>query len=301
MRIKAGIVRGSCGSSLQVEPTDDGEERAALLRLGHRLMDTCEDGDVAAVSVSVKGIVDPVGGVVRDVKERLVGLVGQPVPAILTREFGQPAVVENDACMYALGEVRSGAGRGHRNVVCLTLGTGVGSGVVLDGHILRGPHGVGGILAGHATVQVDGPPCTCGNVGCLEAVVGTAGFVRSADEAVTRDPSPSVLRHAPRTPQHTFEAAPRGDALASTLTYTFATYLGAGIVTAIHAYDPAIVVLSSGITHSFAPFLPCVQTYVDAHAWTVPRSRVRVVPAALGDTAALIGVAALATQADRLS
>ncbi len=303
-RIKAGIVRGTCVSSLQVEPTDDREESAALaalLRLGHRLMDTREGGDVTAVGVSVKGIVDPVGGVVRDVKERLVGLVGQPLAAILAREFGRPAVVENDARMYALGEWSHGAGHGHRNVVCLTLGTGVGSGVVLDGRLLRGPRGVGGIFAGHATVQVDGPPCTCGNVGCLEAVIGTAGFVRLADEAVTRDPSPSVLRHASRTPQHIFEAAARGDALASTLTHTFATYLGAGIVTAIHAYDPDIVVLGGGMMHSFAPFLPCVQAYVDAHAWTVPRGRVRIVPAALGDAAALIGVATLATQADSLS
>ena len=300
-RIKAGIVGGACVSSLQVEPTDDREESAALaalLRLGHRLMDT---RDVTAVGVSVKGIVDPVGGVVRDVKERLVGLVGQPLAAILAWEFGRPAVVENDARMYALGEWSHGAGRGRRNVVCLTLGTGVGSSLVLDGRLLRGPRGVGGILAGHATVQVDGPPCTCGNVGCLDAVIGTAGFVRLADEAVTRDPSPSVLRHVPRTPQHIFEAAARGDALASTLTHTFATYLGAGIVTAIHAYDPDIVVLGGGMMHSFAPFLPCVQVYVDAHAWTVPRGRVRIVPATLGDAAALIGVAALATQADSLS
>ncbi len=300
-RIKAGIVRGASVSSLCVEPTDDREESAALtalLRLGHRLLDT---HDVAAVGVSVKGIVDPVDGVVRDVKERLVGLVGQPLAAIVAWEFGRPTYVENDARMYALGEWSHGAGHEHRNVVCLTLGTGVGSGVVLDGRLLRGPRGVGGILAGHATVQADGPACSCGNVGCLEAVIGTAGFARLADEAVARDPSPSVLRHAPRSPQHIFEAAARGDALASALTHTFATYLGAGIVTAIHAYDPDIVVLGGGMMHSFAPFLPCVQAYVDAHAWTVPRGRVRIIPAALGDAAALIGVAALSTRADILS
>jgi len=300
-RIKAGIVQGARVSALCVEPTDDREESAALaalLRLGHRLMDTRE---VAAVGVSVKGIVDPAGGVVRDVKERLMGLVGQPLASIVAREFGRPAYIENDARMYALGEVRYGAGQGHRNVVCLTLGTGVGSGVVLDGRVLRGPRGVGGILAGHATVQVDGPACTCGNVGCLEALIGAAGFVRLADEAVTRDPSPSVLRHVPRTPQRIFEAAADGDALASALTHTFATYLGAGIVTAIHAYDPDIVVLGGGMMHSFAPSLPRVQAYVDAHAWTVPRGRVRIVPAALGDAAALIGVAALTTETASLS
>ncbi len=303
-RIKAGIVRGASVSSLYVKPTDDTDDGdgsaalTALLRLGHHLVDGQE---VAAVGVSVKGIVDPAAGAVRDVKERLVGLVGQPLAALLAQEFGRPAYVENDARMYALGEWSYGAGRGHRNVVCLTLGTGVGSGVVLDGRLLRGPRGVGGVLAGHATVQVDGPVCTCGNVGCLEAVIGTAGFVRLAGAALARDTSPSALRQAPRTPQHIFEAAARGDALASALTQTFATYLGAGIVTAIHAYDPDIVVLGGGMMHSFAPFLPSVQAHVDAHAWTVPRGRVRLVPAALGDAAALIGVAALATRADSLS
>ena len=300
-RIKAGIVRGASVSSLAVEPTDDHAENAALtalLRLGHRLMDR---HDVTAVGVSVKGIVDPVDGAVRDVKERLVGLVGQPLAAIVAQELGRPAYVENDARMYALGEWSHGAGYGYQNVVCLTLGTGVGSGVVLNGRLLRGPRGVGGILAGHATVQADGPACTCGNVGCLEAVIGAAGFTRLADEAVARDSSPSALRHAPRTPQRIFEAAADGDALASTLTGTFATYLGAGIVTAIHAYDPDVVVLGGGMMHSFAPFLPRVQAYVDVHAWTVPRGRVRVVPAALGDAAALIGVAALAAGANIFS
>jgi len=297
-RIKAGIVQGARVSSLQVEPTDDGEEGAdaltSLLRLGRHLMD---EHDVAAVGVSVKGIVDPARGVVRDVKERLIGLVGQPLAAIVAQEFGRPAYIENDARMYTLGEVQYGAGQGHQNVVCLTLGTGVGSGVVLGGRLLRGLRGVGGILAGHATIQVDGPACTCGNVGCLEALIGTVGFVRLADEAVARAPSPSMLRQAPRTPQSIFEAAVRGDALASALTHTFATYLAAGIVTAIHAYDPDLVVLGGGMMHSFAPFLPRVQASVDAHAWTVPRGRVRIVQAALGDAAALIGVAALATQA----
>jgi glucokinase len=202
--------------------------------------------------------------------------------------------------MYALGEWHHGAGRGRDNIVCLTLGTGVGSGVIVGGRLLRGPRGVGGILAGHVGVQIDEPACTCGNVGCLEALIGTAGFLRLADEALARDRAPSALRQTPLTAQRIFEAAAAGEAPARALAQRFATYLGAGIVTAIHAYDPDVVVLGGGVMHSFAPFLPDVQAYVDAHAWTVPRGRVRIVPAALGDAAALIGVAALTQQADQV-
>jgi glucokinase len=300
-RIKAGIVRGATVTSLLIEATNDGQDGAdvlaGLLRLGRRLGD---EHDVAAVGLSVKGIVDAQHGVILDVKERLVGLIGQPLAAIVARELGHPVVIENDARMYALGEWRHGAGRERDNMVCLTLGTGVGSGVVIGGRLLRGPRGVGGILTGHVGVQIDGPVCTCGNVGCLEALIGTAGFLRLAGEALARDPAPSALRHAPLTPQRIFEAAAAGDASAQALARRFATYLGAGIVTAIHAYDPDVVVLGGGVMHSFAPFLPDVQAYVDAHAWTVPRGRVRVVPAALGDAAALIGVAALTQQADQV-
>src|SRR5438270_12415205 len=157
-RTKAGIIRGATVSSLLIEATNDGRDSAdvlaGLLRLGRRLGD---EHDVAAVGLSVKGIVDAERGVILDVKERLVGLIGRPLAAIVARELGRPVVVENDARMYALGEWRHGAGRGRDNIVCLTLGTGVGSGVVVGGHLLRGSRGVGGILAGHVGVQSDGP------------------------------------------------------------------------------------------------------------------------------------------------
>src|SRR5437764_5219272 len=213
-RIKAGIVWGATVSSLLIEATNDGQDGAdvlaGLLRLGRRLGD---EHDVAAVGLSVKGIVDAQRGVILDVKERLAGLIGRPLAVIVARELGRPVVVENDARMYALGEWRHGAGRGRDNMVCLTLGTGVGSGVIVGGHLLRGPRGVGGILAGHVAVQIDGPVCTCGNVGCLGALIGTGWFLRLADEALARDPAPSALRHAPLTSQQRiFEAAAAGDA-----------------------------------------------------------------------------------------
>lgn len=297
-RLKAGIVQGGVADPLLVEPIA-GLAGDALLRLvavvGRRLMDR---HDPVAVGLAIRGIVDPVAGVLRDVNEALTALIGLPLGEILAGEFGRQACVENDARMYALGELTYGAGTGCRDLICLTLGTGIGSGVALGGRMLCGPRGVGGILAGHLTIQAGGPACTCGNIGCLEALIGAAAFVRAAHEALDiaafGSGRPSALRREGLDPRAIFAAAGEGDDLACAMADRFAAYLGAGVVTMIHAYDPELVVLGGGMIGGAECFLPAVQAYVERHAWTLPRGRVPVVPAALGDAAALIGVATLA-------
>jgi len=293
-RIKAGLVRDAAASSSIAEPTVDREGidgvLATVRRLGRRLM---AGADVDAVGLCIRGVIDPERGVIRNLVGPLVDLVGEPLADQVARELGRPTCMENDARMYALGEWAHGAGRGSRNMVCLTLGTGIGSGVVMGGRVLRGPRGVAGILAGHLTVQVDGPRCICGNLGCLEALIGTGGLIRAAGLALATG-RPSALRDGPLDPARIFAAAATGDAPAREVVGDFARRLGAGVVTMIHAYDPDVVVLGGGMTRAAPQFLPAVQAYVDAHAWTTPPGRVRVVPAALGDAAALVGVAELA-------
>ena len=289
-RIKAGLVRGGAVSALTTAPTSGGGSDAILdtiVRLGRGLM---EDHDIAGIGLCVKGIVEPARGVLLDVNEALAGWIGRPIGRTIADRLGSPTYMENDARMYALGEYAHGAGRGSASMVCLTLGTGVGSGVALGGRILRGPHGTGGIMCGQMTIQRDGRLCTCGNVGCLETLVGTAGVIRSAEEALTRDPS-SALRDGSLDPRRVFAVAAAGDSAAGEVVRRFARDLGAGVVNVIHAYDPDVVVLGGGMAHAAVQFLPAVRAYASAHAWTYPRGRVRIVPALLGDAAALVGVA----------
>ncbi|MBE3561503.1 MAG: ROK family protein, partial [Ktedonobacteraceae bacterium] len=137
--------------------------------------------------------------------------------------------------------------------------------------------------------------CECGNIGCLEALIGTHALQQSWYDLKSTERSTMLTTSTP-TPQQIFEAAAAGEPLATAVVQRFARYLGAGIVTMIHAYDPDVVVLGGGIMHSYKQFLPPVQAYVNEHAWTIPRGRVRIVPAALGDAAALIGIAVLACQ-----
>lgn len=297
-RLKAAIVAGQAPLAPLIEPTVPTDPAAILAwvaRLGRRLL---AEHPALGVGICVRGIVDPARGVLVDVNESLTALIGQPLGAILSRELGLPVSVENDARMYALGELVHGAARGAANLVCLTLGTGIGTGVAIGGRVLRGPRGVGGILGGHLTIQADGPRCTCGNIGCLEALIGSSAIVRAA-EALLADGRESTLRGAALDPRRIFEAAP-SDPVAAAVVGRFAALLGAGIVTMIHAHDPDLVVVGGGLGGAGAQFLPAVQRYVDSHAWTLPRGRVRVVQSALGDAAALLGVATLARGGDRL-
>jgi glucokinase len=190
--------------------------------------------------------VDSRRGVLLDVNEPLRSLIGQPVAEMVAGELARPVCMENDARMYALGELRHSAGRGSRNMVCLTPGTGIGSGVALDGRVLRGPRGVLGILSGHLTVQVGGPRCTCGNIGCLEALIGTAAVIRDATDRLAAG-RPSVLHGSRLDARRIFEAAAAGDELAHDVVQRFAERRGAGVVTMVHAYDPDIVVLGGGM------------------------------------------------------
>jgi len=299
-RIKAGLVRGGAVSALTTVPTSgDGSDAIldTIVRLGRGLM---EGHDIAGIGLCVKGIVEPARGILLDVNEALAGWIGRPIVRLIADGLGHPAYMENDARMYALGEYAHGAGRGSAGMVCLTLGTGVGSGVALGGRILRGPHGTGGIMCGQMTIQRDGRLCTCGNVGCLETLVGTAGVIRSAEEALAHHPS-SALRDGPLDPRRIFAVAAAGDPAAGEVVRRFARDLGAGVVNVIHAYDPDVVVLGGGMAHAAAQFLPAVRSYAAAHAWTYPRGRVRIVPALLGDAAALVGVAEHVRGADMVA
>lgn len=286
-RIKSGLVRDGDLSSFALTSLEEREKAggafSCVLQLGRHFL---AEQRIDALGLALRGIVDPTSGVLLDVNGALSEFIGQPVAARLKDELGIPVFLENDARMYELSELLYGAGRDSQNVVCLTLGTGVGCSVALERRILRGARGLSGILGGHITVQVDGPRCSCGNCGCLEALA----------EAIRRerqDAPTSLLWHGPATPHALFEAHAAGDALAQMLVARFSRHLGAGIVSLIHVYDPDMVIVGGGLMQSSAHFLEGVQTYVDTHAWTLPRGRVRVVPARLGDTAALLGIAAL--------
>jgi glucokinase len=216
-----------------------------------------------------------------------------PLKRSLEDALGMGVHLENDANAAAFGEFHRGAGREANSLLFLGLGTGVGGGIVLDGQLLRGAHGVGGEL-GHIILVADGPPCGCGNRGCLEQMASATAVVRMTSEALTSG-EPSILAgREPLTARDVFEAARGGDELAKRTVDRMAYYLGLGIVSLIHTVDPEVVAIGGGVSESSDLFLPRVQEVVHEQVFPAARDRVRVVPAELGDDAGITGVAALA-------
>ena len=197
--------------------------------------------------------------------------------------------IDNDARMAAVGEWKFGAGRGSNDIVMVTIGTGIGSCAIIDGHLLRGKHFQAGCLGGHFTVQYQGNLCTCGNLGCVEAQASTWNIEQMVkNDANFADSELSLAKKIDF--QSLFEVSARGDELATRTKIECMKIWSAGVINLIHAYDPEIVILGGGILNSKDEIVPFIQEAVSKHAWC-PWGAVEVKASELMDDAAVFGVA----------
>jgi len=196
--------------------------------------------------------------------------------------------VDNDARMATVGEWQYGVGKGCDNLVMMTLGTGIGTSVIMEGHIVRGKHFQAGCLGGHFTINPEGPECNCGNIGCVEAQSSSWSLNRQ----ITSSPyyKQSCLSKFENTGfKELFEAAQQGDDLAEKVKTKCLQIWSAGAVNLIHAYDPEMIVLGGGVMNSKDEILPFVRQWVNKHAWT-PWGSVRIEASELMNDAAILGV-----------
>ncbi|HVV72505.1 MAG TPA: ROK family protein [Verrucomicrobiae bacterium] len=200
-------------------------------------------------------------------------------------EFDLSLAIENDARMALIGEWKYGAARGSENVVMITLGTGLGTAAVMEGHLVRGAHGQAGVLGGHLSVHYGGRECNCGNRGCAEAEASTL-FLESIARELPEWPLSSV-RNSPLSYAEVFKQAAAGDSCARRLQEHSLEVWGTLAVNLVHAYDPEVVVLGGGIMAAKDVILPAITRHIHRHAHT-PWGRVRVVAGELGDAAALL-------------
>lgn len=202
------------------------------------------------------------------------------VAGYFRRAFDLPVLLDNDVRVATLGEAWLGAGRPFGTFICLTLGTGIGSGVILDGRLWRGPGFSAGEL-GHIPVdgRPDAPLCGCGRRGCLESVASGTAIAREAGAASAREVA---------------EAARRGDTAACRVFETAAAYLGTGIATAVTLFNPEAVIVGGGVAGAWDLLGPVVQRVVDEKTFPPNRATLRgVFPAELGEDAGAIGAASL--------
>lgn len=200
--------------------------------------------------------------------------------------FGVPFRMDNDARMAMVGEWKAGAGRGAENMVMMTIGTGIGTGVVVDSRPLYGRNWCAGSLGGHMIVDYQGRKCTCGNVGCVEAHSSSFFLPRIIQE---NEMLSEEFRNDPRNQNFKtlFDGYRRGDSDAVAVVEGCMDVWSAAIVNYIHAYDPEVVVVGGGIMRSADVILPYLRSRVGQLAWT-PGEEVRIVASELGDDAAIL-------------
>lgn len=257
---------------------------------------------IAAVGVGLPALVDPVTGVAHAANH--LDLDEVPVRDLLIERLDLPVVVDNDANAAIVAEWRHGAARGAHHAVMLTLGTGIGGGVVSDGRILRGARGAAGEL-GHVVIDAEGPPCpgNCPGRGCLEALVSGNALGREGELLAGTRPD-SALGQALAggraiTGALVTELAHDGDEAACDLIRMMGRRLGLGIVSLVNIFDPEVVVIGGGVIGAGDLLLEPARDVV-AHRALPPAAReVRIVPAAFGAEAGMVGAAALALEVAR--
>jgi glucokinase len=249
-------------------------------------------GAARAIGVAVPGPLDVYKGVVR-AAPHVKAWRGFPLRARLEAALGRPVTLENDANAWALGEFWRGAARGHRDVVLLTLGTGVGGGLIVGGKLVHGRSGMAAEL-GHITVEPEGMPCDCGSRGCVEAYASSSGMralvarrlgarKRIAAQYLDPDGNFSVRAMAVRARAH--------DRLALETFATAGRYLGIGVASLLNIFNPDLVVIGGGVAGALPYMRKTMTAEVRARAFTAIAAQTRIVRAALGPTGGVVGAA----------
>jgi glucokinase len=286
-------------SCRQMQSTPQAEKPNEIVRTLIDAVHACEggipekDNTSCAVSVVVPGTVNVADGVV--VKAPNVpALDGFRLAAALEGELNWPVNLENDANAAAIGEYWRGAGQGYRTMICVTLGTGVGGGIILDGKLWRGVDGSAAEI-GHIGVDpFAGVPCMCGSRGCLEVYASATAIVRMTREARPRYPSSILHNTEALTSEKIYQAGMEGDELGIEVFRRMGVYLGIGLASLINVLNPEIVVIGGGLSNGWKLFEKHMHQQVLERAFPIPARRVKIVRAQCGDDAGLLGAARLA-------
>jgi glucokinase len=256
--------------------------------------------DIAAVSLVVPGTVKVEEGTVVTAPN-LPCLDGFRLGAALTEQLHLPAILENDANAAAVGEMWRGAAVGCKTIICVTLGTGVGGGIILDGKLWRGMDGAAAEI-GHMCVDpFGGVACTCGSRGCLEVFASATAIVRMTREASPRYPDSVLQGKDDRTAEMIFEAGQQGDELALEIFRRMGVYLGIGLANLINILNPEMIVIGGGVVNGWDLFAKHMHQQVEERAFPLLAARVKIERAKCGDDAGLLGAARLALSAQSLS
>ncbi|WP_029073761.1 ROK family protein [Kaistia adipata] len=266
---------------------------AQMIGLVEKVRSAVPEARPRGLGVGAPGPLDPEAGIVVDAPT-LSGWRNVPLVALLQQRLGLTVKLENDANAAALGEWRFGAGRGTASMVFVTVSTGIGGGVIVDGRLLHGRRGLAGEI-GHMAISDRPVRCACGSTGCFEALASGTALAREAAERVRSGTAPALAAlagDAPVTARHVGEAARAGDADALALLDDEARWLGVGLTNLLHVYSPERLILGGGVG-SLLPLMQGTIAQTIRERAMPPFRDVPVVAATLGSHAGLVGAASL--------
>ena len=265
-----------------------------------KLVDELGEGGVSGVGIGIAGVIDSKSGVITQAPN-IANVVNYPIRDNLVRKLGSGVgvIVENDANCAALGEWWIGAGKDAASIVMITLGTGVGGGIILGGKLWSGADGMGGEV-GHMTVYPDGALCNCGNYGCLESYASATAVRRMVRETLAKTEVKTVLRdRVPETdpddiPEVVMKAALEGDAASIDIWERFGVALGIGMASLVNILNVEMIVLGGGVARAWDMFIGPARAELKKRGLRAPSERVVIERAKLNGDEGILGAAHLA-------
>lgn len=304
--IKGGIVdaRGHLKAKETLKTDAKGGSEKILAALRELILAlqgiASKDGlTIGGAGIGVTGQVDfRSGAIVGGIEGKIPSWIGTPVKDLIQKEFGLPVIVDNDGNVSALAEYKVGAGAGASSMVSITIGTGIGGGLIIGGELFRGATGVAGEL-GHVCIDRDGPLCDCGNRGCLEAYVSGPAMIRMVLERLSEGQKTSILRLANNrrdaiNPEIVGLAAREGDKLAIAVIEEISRSLGVGLANIVNVLCPEVIVIGGGVAQLGELLFERVRIHTVEWVFGVAANELRILPSKLGPHAGVIGAALLA-------
>ncbi|MFC1906372.1 ROK family protein [Chloroflexota bacterium] len=252
-----------------------------------------------SISIAAAGAIDFKKGIITS-SPNLPGWYDIPLRNIVKEKYEVNTFLINDANAAVLGEHHFGVGQEVNNLVLLTLGTGIGGGIIIDGRLYPGASGSAGEI-GHMTIDINGPRCNCGNIGCLETLASGMAVAKEAIRRIGQGEESSLGKIVDGvveniTAEKVSIAAQGGDSLAAEVILRAATYLGVGMVNLVNIFNPEMIIIGGGMVKMGAPLLNLARQVVRERAFQLSAQAVQIVPAQLGDDAGVLGAAVFAFQ-----
>jgi glucokinase len=259
----------------------------------HDLNDYARSKDikVSAVGMGTPGSVDVMTGFLKGSTPNFSNWQEVPIKTELEKRVDLPVFVDNDANLMALGEAKFGAGIGHKNIICLTIGTGIGGGIILNGELFRGSYFAGAEL-GHTTIKYDGMKCGCGGKGCLEKYASATAMI---DQFYKKSINQNrKINRENINVKYIFTQMKSGNAIASEVVDDSTYFLGRGIANFMNIFNPTVIIIGGGVAEAGKTYLKKIETVAFTYAMECAKENVEIIGATLGNKAGYMGAISFA-------